>query len=130
MGHETTTMKFGAVLLNAVALAEKVDYTGDAVYRFEDISIGGLAKLKLASRLYDMKLWSHDDMEHIARGHTVDVHVNRESVADFEFDIVSAGYEFQLMTIDLQGKCLFGVFSKSFCSTLLTLELKLAKPYK
>lgn len=87
----------------AVSLAEKVTYHGDSVYRFENVSLGELARLKVASRVHNVKLWSHDSIDEVKAGHFVDMHVNADSVSNFEWDMVTEGMDFKLVSADLQA---------------------------
>ena len=84
-------------------MAEKVTYHGDSVYRFENVTVGDLARLKIASRLHQMKLWTHESLDEVQAGNFVDIHVDAKSVANFEWDMVSEGMEFSLVSADLQA---------------------------
>jgi len=94
-------MKFAAGLI-ALASAKET-YNGDQVYRFEDISIGTMTKLKLASRLYNFDMWTPSSIEEIRPGTTVDIHVSAKESHDFEYDLVTDEINFELISMDLQA---------------------------
>ena len=62
-----------------------------------------MARLKVASRVHDVKLWSHDSIDEIKAGQFVDMHVNADSVSNFEWDMVADGMDFKLVSADLQA---------------------------
>lgn len=95
-------MKFAAALI-AIASAEKETYHGDQVYRFTNISLGTMAKLKVASRIYDFDMWSPSSVDEIVAGATVDIHLKAAESHEFEYDIVNDEIDFELISMDLQA---------------------------
>merc|ERR1711970_580269 len=100
MGSEN--MKLSLALL-AGAFAEKVDYTGHAVYRLKDVTVGQIASLKAMDMAHNLDFWVPENVEEIEAGMKVDVRVPSESVAELKNYFTESEFNYEIFIEDLQN---------------------------